>query len=158
MPRIAAAVGVFALIAFSIGFNLARYPVVWEMVGVVPQLSQPSQPRHPAAAAEPSAGTEPSAATPSEPAVQSTPPEGSTLPEASNDRAATSETISPSASGSELAPGGRRGLQEGPAAQSDLAPRVRRLPPIDRVAPPATGDPTPVQPGDPPSLYPTTGG
>jgi len=33
MPRIAASIGVIALIAFSIGFNMARYPRVWEMVG-----------------------------------------------------------------------------------------------------------------------------
>jgi len=30
MPRIAATIGVFALIAFSVGFNISRYPIVWE--------------------------------------------------------------------------------------------------------------------------------
>ncbi len=55
MPRIVVSVGVFALIAFSIGFNVVRYSVVWEMVGGSPQLSQPSQPSHPAAVPEPAA-------------------------------------------------------------------------------------------------------
>ena len=47
MPRIAASVGIFALIAFAIGFNVARYPRVWEMVGHSPSLAQANQPSQP---------------------------------------------------------------------------------------------------------------
>lgn len=43
MPRIAAAAGVVALIVFSIGFNMTRYPSVWDMVGATSHLPQPSQ-------------------------------------------------------------------------------------------------------------------
>ena len=53
MPRIAVAVVVFALIVFSIGFNTARYSVVWEMVGESPRLFQPGQASHSAAVAKP---------------------------------------------------------------------------------------------------------
>lgn len=30
MPRIAASIGVIALIVFSVGFNISRYPIVWD--------------------------------------------------------------------------------------------------------------------------------
>ena len=30
MPRIAATIGVIALIVFSVGFNISQYPIVWE--------------------------------------------------------------------------------------------------------------------------------
>jgi hypothetical protein len=43
MPRIAAAVGVFALMVFSIGFNIWRYPIVWDMITVPSDLSQPGK-------------------------------------------------------------------------------------------------------------------
>ncbi len=33
MPKILPALGVVAIIAFSIGFNTLRFPIVWEMVG-----------------------------------------------------------------------------------------------------------------------------
>ncbi len=49
MPRIAVAVGAVGLIAFSIGFNTARYTVVWEMVGSMPQASQPKEAAQPEA-------------------------------------------------------------------------------------------------------------
>ena len=36
MPRIAAALGVLATVAFCIGFNLQRYPVVWQSLATAP--------------------------------------------------------------------------------------------------------------------------
>lgn len=45
MPRIAATLGTFLLIAASIGFNIWRYPVVWEMAGRSAD-SERSQPEH----------------------------------------------------------------------------------------------------------------
>ncbi|MBN2473429.1 MAG: hypothetical protein JXB62_02380 [Pirellulales bacterium] len=44
MPRIAASFGALVLIVLSIGFNMARYPKVWEMVSTPSQLPQPDQP------------------------------------------------------------------------------------------------------------------
>lgn len=39
MPRIAAALGVLATVVFSIGFNIHRYPVVWQSVAPGPYVS-----------------------------------------------------------------------------------------------------------------------
>lgn len=36
MPRIAAALAVLVAVTFSIGFNISRYPAVWEMLGPAP--------------------------------------------------------------------------------------------------------------------------
>ena len=44
MPRIAAAVGVFVLIAGSIAFNIFWYPIVWDSVGPSSHLPQSQQP------------------------------------------------------------------------------------------------------------------
>jgi len=46
MPRIAAVLVVFATAAFCIGFNIVRYPVVWERVaagGHIPQSDEPAE-------------------------------------------------------------------------------------------------------------------
>ena len=43
MAKLSANVAAFALIALSIGFNMWRYPVVWDMVGGSPCLSQSNQ-------------------------------------------------------------------------------------------------------------------
>ncbi len=53
MPRSAATILGLALVAFSIGFNTARYPIVWEMVSPTrasekAQPSAPSPPEQPA--------------------------------------------------------------------------------------------------------------
>lgn len=47
MPRIAAALGVFATLTFCVGFNAVQYPAVWKMVAVpttVPSANQTAQP------------------------------------------------------------------------------------------------------------------
>ncbi len=44
MPRIAAAVGVFVLIAGSIAFNIFWHPIVWDSVGPSSHLPQSQQP------------------------------------------------------------------------------------------------------------------
>jgi hypothetical protein len=55
MVRISANIAAFALIALSIGFNMWRYPAVWDMVGGSPCLSLASESAQPEATAEPSA-------------------------------------------------------------------------------------------------------
>ncbi len=70
MPRIAAAVAAFALMAFSIGFNVSRYPMVWKMVGGSPHPSQSSESSQSVAAEQPAAAAESTASwqsTPIEP-------------------------------------------------------------------------------------------
>ena len=44
MPRIAAALAVVATLAFCIGFNVARYPAVWEMAATSGQVSRSDEP------------------------------------------------------------------------------------------------------------------
>ena len=51
MPRIAAALGVFATLAFCVGFNAVQYPAVWKMVAPPsdsPQTGKPAEPVQPA--------------------------------------------------------------------------------------------------------------
>jgi len=71
MPRIAASVGVFALIVFSIAFNMIRYPRVWEMVGPPAEISQTEQSSQPVTTTEPAPAPQPEvdapAATPQSP-------------------------------------------------------------------------------------------
>ena len=52
MPRIAAAILVFVLISFSIGLNISRYPMVWEMVGAAGNLPQTEETDEPYAATQ----------------------------------------------------------------------------------------------------------
>jgi hypothetical protein len=73
MPRITAAIAAVALIVFCIGFNTARYPVVWQMVGASPHLPQPGEP------SQPPTTPGPSATSPSEAATQSAASQQSTL-------------------------------------------------------------------------------
>ncbi len=61
MPRLAASVAAFMVIAFGIGFNMVRYPIVWDLVGATSDLSQPSESSRSEAAAEPSAPAPPDA-------------------------------------------------------------------------------------------------
>ncbi len=52
MVRISANIAAFALIALSIGFNMWRYPAVWDMVGGSPGLSLASESAQPEGTAE----------------------------------------------------------------------------------------------------------
>jgi len=67
MPRIAAALGALLLMVFSIGLNISRYPMVWEMVGPATHLPQSEV----AAESEPS--PQPEAEAESTPARESIP-------------------------------------------------------------------------------------
>lgn len=115
MPRIVVAVVVFALIVFSIGFNTARYSVVWEMVGESPRRFQPGQASHSGAAAQPSASI-------------------------------TRVVSVPAADVRQAAPG-----------HSDLGRHIRRLPPIDRVAPFTADRHAAGGPEDATPIYPSSG-
>jgi hypothetical protein len=64
MPKILPALGAVAIIAFSIGFNIVRYPIVWEMVGASAHLPQESA--ESAMASHSTKHTEPTAVLPTE--------------------------------------------------------------------------------------------
>ncbi len=77
MPRIPAVLAVLAAVAFCIGFNTVRYPVVWEMlkqpglpmaISQAPDASPPARP-----APKPSASTQPAPRSPSPAAKASQP-------------------------------------------------------------------------------------
>jgi hypothetical protein len=212
MPRIAVAVAVSALIAFSIGFNTARYTVVWDMVGGPPHASQSGQPppgtapkEWSTAASQPAAGLQPQGAVAStasgssgagEPSPQGragqsasehslleddprddTPAEEEKGPagyEAPQGHAAeqppqvsppveSSAGVDP-AKKSTASPAGRQldrvvapDARQVPAGPSDRDGQVRRLPPIDQVAP-CTAAERPARPADDPiTIYPTSG-
>ncbi len=53
MPRIAAALGVFATLTFCVGFNAVQYPAVWKMVAAPAQSTRPAKPAAPAVSAPP---------------------------------------------------------------------------------------------------------
>lgn len=50
MPRIAAALSVFAAAAFCIGFNIVRYPIVWEKLAICENVAHPADLEQPAPA------------------------------------------------------------------------------------------------------------
>jgi len=59
MPRLAASVAAFVVIAFGIGFNMVRYPIVWDLVGATSDFSQSRESEQPETAVEPSASAPP---------------------------------------------------------------------------------------------------
>ena len=208
MPRIVVSVGVFALIAFSIGFNIVRYSVVWEMAGGSPQLSQPSQPSHSAAVPEPAAVLQSEAAVQSaaswnsaaaepsprgfdsENSYQDSPVEDTFVdgpaadveeveeegtgyedpydyaarpPEEVEASSRYSAGVDPAEALSRSASGGwsihvlPSDVGQDPTGDRDLGREVRRLPPVDRVAPSTADRYAPRSPQDPGQIYPGSG-
>ncbi len=66
MPKTLPAIVAVAVIAFSIGFNTARYPIVWEMVGASAHLPEESGGAESAAAPQPAKADEVIASIPSD--------------------------------------------------------------------------------------------
>ncbi len=62
MVRISANIAAFALIALSIGFNMWRYPAVWDMVGGSPCISLANESAQPEATAQPKPSAAPTVA------------------------------------------------------------------------------------------------
>jgi len=174
MPRIAVAVGVVALMAFSIGFNTARYTVVWDMVGGSSDRSEPGRPSPSAAVPQPATVVEDDAAhrtavaagkegtrreDPGGLAARQPQQPGPSTQDSPGVGAAEAST--PSAPVSQLAHDMPRDVRQDAPAYSDSGCQIRRLPPVDQVAPcPATNlrlvpghlvqspqDPIPIYPG-----------
>jgi hypothetical protein len=114
MPRIAAALGVVAAIAISIGVNVYRYPIVQEMVAAAPQLQLAADGTGPAVACLSPATSAPEpqserASNPAESQPPVTPAESSSAPPAA---------VPPSSSGGDSA----------------ASPVAAMLAPADRIA------------------------
>lgn len=178
MPRIAVAVGAVGLIAFSIGFNTARYTVVWEMAGSMPQASQPKEAAQPAAISQSAAPAQSAAVEPSpydwaeENSDRHSPVEDGwddrpalDAEEAAEVQEEETEYEDPYDYGArppeEVLPSikysARADVAEafGPSASGDgdLGGEIRRLPPVDRVAPFAEDRGNAGSLGDPNGVY-----
>ena len=159
MPRTAATILGLTLVAFSIGFNTVRYPVVWEMVNPA-RASELAQPAATSQTQESDSLTPPS--TPAKPIeVQPTP---DPAPKTTADSAAPAEG-KPSGSDSAFADGETRTRLVpvtplnlvGARADASASEGVRRLPPVAAGdADLANRDPARIFGGSIP-VYPTTG-
>ena len=163
MPRSAATILGLMLVAFSIGFNTVRYPVVWEMVSP----ARTSESAQPAAASRPAEPENPAPATP--PSHTAKPIEVQPAPEVTgkivigNSQSAEAGPTSSDAATAELET--RKPLVpvmpvSSPNALGDEAAGgagIRRLPPVERAdSNSANHHPTVSVDGSIP-VYPTTG-
>ena len=160
MPKTLPILVAVAIIAFSIGFNTARYPIVWDMAGASPRVSTESGDVESAAAGQPPKTDEVFASIPRDNPLRSQTAEaqvrgdlagnvGSLKAQAAEDRPlpAMTELV---AVPSELFSGGR--WQDG-----DKSSEVRRLPPIYEAVPIPPGRYTAEYPQSPQTIYPSTG-
>jgi len=122
MPKMAAMLLGLALVVFSIGFNTARYPIVWGMVGPVGQ---------PAAASEPASIAPPQPAQPENPAPAEPqqPSPVAELPADTDQTAALAESRKP------LVPVLPISVPKDAAGNADPAAGIHRLPPVDHSGP-----------------------
>jgi len=133
MPKMAATLLGLALVAFSIGFNTARFPIVWGMVGPVGQPEaaiepaskappQPAQPENPAPS-QPAQPEIPAPAEPQQPSPTAEPPADS------DQTAALAESRKP------LVPVLPASVPKDAAGNADPAAGICRLPPVDHSGP-----------------------
>jgi hypothetical protein len=131
MPRIAAALAVLAAVAFCIGFNTVRYPVVWEI------LKQPGLPSSAAKPADTVAPAAPTAGAPQQPATsaQASAPAAKRAdkgpkPESKAATQADSQAEFCTADGvCTIAGGAQQAKKPGPPPTPDSAPQGRDSPP-----------------------------
>ncbi|MGA2797528.1 MAG: hypothetical protein ABSE63_08130 [Thermoguttaceae bacterium] len=161
MPKTLPAIVAAAVIAFSIGFNIERYPIVWEMVGSSAHLAEESSGAEAATAPQPAKADEVIASIPGDnPALT---PSAETRGPATvfSDQAGAVKTEPAGAESSPLfvplapVPGylfNDNGLQDG-----GQYPGVRRLPPVYEEAPIPAGRYAAEYPQSPVTIYPSTG-
>ena len=170
MPRIAVAVAVVALIAFSIGFNTVRYTVVWDMVGGSSHPAQPSQPSPSATLPQPTTVVQDDAvhrtAVEAEKAatgyedpygLAARQPQQSGPTTQDSPGANAAQPTTPLASVPQLARAEAPDARQGTAACLDSGGEVRRLPPVDQVAPSPADRHLVRSPQDPIPIYPGSG-
>ncbi len=176
MPRIAAAAGVLTLIVFSIGFNIARYPTVWDMVDPMSHLPQPAKSAPSIAMAESSADAQPEAAVQPTASWQPTPvplpadaplrevPSGARSSDEDPPDDALGETESEQPDLADVPASDKRSIwlvrsvvEPDASVPLDETARLCRLPPVDRTAAFASGGATPPAADGSIPIYPTTG-
>jgi len=131
MPKMAAMLLGLALVAFSIGFNTARYPIVWEMVGPVGQ---------PAAVSEPASIAPPQPAQPENLALAETqqPSPVAELPQPSpvaEPPADSDPTAALAESRKPLVPVLPISVPKDAAGNAEPVAGIHRLPPVDHSGP-----------------------
>ncbi len=161
MPKTLPALVAVAIIAFSIGFNTARYPIVWEMVGPSAHLPEESGGSEAATAPQSAKTDELIASIPSD----------NPAPALSAQAQAQAAVFSDQAVVVRAEPAGA----ESPPLMTNLVPvpsdlfndygsrdgkqypQVRRLPPIYEAAPIPAGRYAAEYPQSPVTIYPSTG-
>jgi hypothetical protein len=164
MPRSAATILQLALVAFSIGFNTVRYPVVWEMLSAAgsgasgqPTAAQQQQQQEPPAsvqeASPPARPIEapPAAQVADRRGAEQSPPAAAACPNA-NQRAADQPDA-----GRPLVPVTRISAQSAPESGAADAAVIRRLPPVEQANLNSVNPQRGGLPSDTIPIYPTTG-
>ena len=131
MPKMAAMLLGLALVAFSIGFNTARYPIVWGMVGPGGQPAAASEPAS-RAPPQPDQPENPPTAEPQQPSPTAEPQQPSPPaepPADSGQTAALAESRKP------LVPVLPISVPKDAAGNADPAAGICRLPPVDDSGP-----------------------
>ncbi|MFH1266101.1 MAG: hypothetical protein ABIK89_10265 [Planctomycetota bacterium] len=153
MPRIAAALAVFLTVVTCIGFNTARYPVVWEMLAARDALSQSRKAEEPAGSTQPAAAPQSASFTESRPGANSTAfwESSAESAETTSWESATVEPISAYSSDTAYAADPAEGSSPGPTEGAPIV--VDDYAPIDSIAmrePPASAGAAfdPVAPGN----------
>jgi len=173
MPRIITTIAAVAIIAFAIGFNIVRYPIVWEMVGPPAHLTQESNNAETPKSSQTTQSTdsitvlsaekinlshqinrtlsEPSARGSTQPATDmlvGTQPSQNSQSQLSAMQSVNSPTLVPVPSNLFIVNG---------AQSTEPYPAVRRLPPVDQAAPISPGRYAAEYPQSPIPIYPSTG-
>jgi hypothetical protein len=161
MPKTLPAILAAAVIAFSIGFNTARYPIVWEMVGASAHLPEESGGAETAAAPQPAKADELTASIPSDHSdlIQSAEAPGPAA--VMSDQAVAVKTepagVESSAAFVPLVPVPGYLFTDNGIQDGGPYPGVRRLPPVYEAAPIPAGRYAAEYPQSPVTIYPSTG-
>ena len=161
MPKILPAFVALAVIAFSIGFNTVRYPIVWEMVGPSAHLPEESSSSESETAPQSTKPAESIASAPSEnplrtPSTENQSPgtlfsEQAVVVKAEPARAESSPPMT------HLVPVPSNLFIGNGTQPAEQNPSVQRLPPVYQVAPMPAGRYAAEYPQSPITIYPSTG-
>jgi hypothetical protein len=161
MPKTLPAILAVAVIAFSIGFNTARYPIVWEMVGASAHVADESGGAETAAAPQPAKADDLIASIPSDNPALIRSAETQVPAAAYSDRA---EAVITEPAGVESSPQFVPLVPVPGYLFKDIGSQdvgqyteVRRLPPVYEEAPIPAGRYTAEYPQSPVTIYPSTG-
>lgn len=161
MPKTLPIIAAVAVIAFSIGFNVARYPTVWEMVDTAACVSAGSVCAESATTLKPAKTDESAASTASDnpagtPLAESKIPD-SVLPDRFVSIKAEPAGADPSRPSMNLVPVPGDLVNDNGSQSGELFPGVQRLPPVYETAPIPAGRYADEYPQSPIPIYPNTG-